>query len=96
MLRRLAWILTPGKQWFWGASETSRCLSLQDAKLFIAKCLGPPEDRPSVGQLLEDRFFCRKPQPPRPPSLTGEDSGLSGRDSFAADDHHRGGSSGAG
>lgn len=66
----------------------------QDAKLFIAKCLGPPEDRPTVQQLLEDRFFCRKPTPPRPAS---EDGGPSGRDGSACgEEHHRGGSSGAG
>jgi hypothetical protein len=72
-----------------------RDTGLQDAKLFIAKCLGPPEERPTVGELLEDRFFCRKPAPARPPSVTGDDSGLVGRDgSFCGDEQHRG--SGAG
>lgn len=70
---------------------------MQDAKLFIAKCLGPPEDRPAVGQLLEDRFFCRKPAPPRPPSITGDDgSGLAGRDGSVIGDEQRGGGGGAG
>lgn len=30
---------------------------VQEAKVFIAKCLGPEELRPSVPQLLEDRFL---------------------------------------
>ena len=52
-----------------------------------------------MGELLEDRFFCRKPAPARPPSISGDDGGLVGRDgsfvgrdgSFCGDDHQRGG-----
>ncbi len=66
----------------------------QDAKSFIGKCLGPPGDRPTVQQLLEDRFFCRKPAAPRPQS---EDGGAGGRDaSLCGDDYRGAGSSGAG
>ncbi len=30
---------------------------MQDVKTFIAKCLGPEGDRPSVAQLLVDEFL---------------------------------------
>jgi WNK lysine deficient protein kinase len=64
----------------YGWPELLESVKDEDAKLFIAKCLGPPEDRPAVGELLEDKFFCRKAAPPRPPSLAGDDGGLVGRD----------------
>lgn len=43
----------------------------QEAKVFIAKCLGPEEARPSVAQLLEDRFLRKVSK--RPSSISGED-----------------------
>lgn len=43
----------------------------EDAKIFIAKCLGPEESRPSVAQLLEDRFLRKVMM--RPGSISGDE-----------------------
>mmetsp|Transcript_2738 Transcript_2738/g.8068 ORF Transcript_2738/g.8068 Transcript_2738/m.8068 type:complete len:488 (-) Transcript_2738:415-1878(-) len=77
----------------------------EDAKVFIAKCLGPEDERPSVAQLLVDDFFKKAPAPlPRPGSVSGDDhtrnliGGLVGAGGGSGDivHHARNGSSGAG
>lgn len=49
-----------------------------DAKVFIARCLGPAEQRPTVAQLLEDPFFTRKPLA-RAPSTVSESTEMGDR-----------------
>lgn len=56
----------------------------EEARAFISHCCGPPEMRPSAGDLLEDPFLLAKKTPP--PELRQQDS----EQHLAADSGKRG------